>query len=161
MPIITFAWTTPALLAGAKTTLRQPWSDTVAARFHAGAEAAAYDRVGNSGGRQVASIRLTGAPERQAFSEIPDADYESEGWAWLHEHANLLPGYIQASDFSREAFARWRARPGSIWVVRFELVALTPYGLSLLVKLLRRAAASASDTAPAAQALPALAKLTA
>ena len=155
MPIITFAWTTPALVTGAKTTIRQPWSDTVAARFRAGMEAAAYDRVGTSGGRQVAAIRLREAPVRQPFSEIPDEDYEAEGWDWLHEHASLLPGYITASDFSREAFARWRTRPGSIWVVRYELVGLTPYGLSLLAKLLRRAAASAPDAAPARLAGPA------
>jgi hypothetical protein len=147
VPIITFAWTTPALVAGAKTTIRQPWSETIASRFHAGSEVAAYDRVGNSGGRQVACIRLTDAPVHQRFCDIPDEDYEREGWAWLHAHADLLPGYIKASDFSRESFEKWRSRPGGIWVVRYELVGLTPYGVALLAKLLRRAGAAGNDGA--------------
>ena len=160
MPIITFAWTTPALVAGAKTTIRQPWSETIASRFHGGSEVAAYDRVGNSGGRQVACIRLTEAPVHQPFSDIPDEDYEREGWAWLHAHADLLPGYIKASDFSKESFEKWRSRPGGIWVVRYELVGLTPYGVALLAKLLRRAGADgaagitgSAETAPSAESV--------
>jgi hypothetical protein len=135
VPVITFAWTTPALLAGAKTVIRQPWAERTAAQFHAGTLAVAYDRwpparagTRGQGGRPVAIIRLQQDPVREALACIPDADYEAEGWKWLHEHRALLPRWIKENDFSWEAFDRWRARPALVWVVRFELVAAVAVG---------------------------------
>ena len=128
MPFITFAWTTPALLAGAKTVVRQPWSEKKAKQFHAGTLATAYDRAPYLGGRPVAVIRLTQDPIRQPLTEMTDGDYETEGWHWLYEHRDQLPGWIRASDFSREAFDAWRARAGAVWVLRFEVVAITSTG---------------------------------
>jgi ParB/RepB/Spo0J family partition protein len=118
-----FGWTTPALLAGAKTVSRQTWTPRAARPFVAGALVEAYDRDPRRRGRRLATLRLLGAPEYRPLAEMPESDYEAEGWRWLNEHPKALSGKgITAQDFSRDAFARWRARPYSVWVVRFEVV---------------------------------------
>jgi hypothetical protein len=68
---------------------------------------------------------MTDDPAYEPLATMPDSDYTSEGWEWLYAHPEAIrwPGVAQ-SDFSWEAFERWRARPGSVWVVRFRLVAL-------------------------------------
>ena len=125
MPFITFAWTTPALLAGAKTVIRQPWTEQKARQYRAGMLITAYDRSPRHGGRPLAILRLTSDPELQPLSDMTEADYEAEGWHWLHEHRDLMPRWITGSDFSPQAFDAWRQRPGSVWVVRFDVIALT------------------------------------
>lgn len=83
MKIISFAWTTPALLAGRKTVTRRDWQLGYASGFHAGDLVAAYNRSPRHGGRQVATIRLTRAPYLESTKEAPPEDYEAEGLAYL------------------------------------------------------------------------------
>lgn len=64
MRIISFAWTTPALLAGRKTCTRRDWTYGYAANFALGEEVAAYDRSPRAFGQRVATIRLTALPEQ-------------------------------------------------------------------------------------------------
>lgn len=81
--IISFAYTTPALLAGAKTVTRREWKPKHARSFKAGDLVAAYDRSPRLCGKQVATIQLTAAPSWEPDSATPDTDFEAEGFAFL------------------------------------------------------------------------------
>lgn len=86
----------------------------------------AFQKTPRHGGRPVALLRLTADPVLEPLPTMPDSDYAAEGWAWLHEHRTLLPGWVTASDFSPQAFSEWRSRAGELWVVRFRLVPVAP-----------------------------------
>ena len=125
--IISFAWTSPALLASAKTVTRRMWDDDYGARFKAGMEVLAYDRSPRHHGRPIARLRLTDDARLEADSDAPDGDYEAEGFAWLAEHPTCLPksgrlGYLE--QVSRESFDAWRRMGGRSWVVRFDMLEL-------------------------------------
>lgn len=96
--IISFAWTTGALLAGRKTvTRRESWTpgyfkrwqdawdksrnrrdkDRLKYRIHD-----AYDRSPRNGGRKVGSIVLTCRPYLEPLCAMPESDLEAEGGLW-------------------------------------------------------------------------------
>ena len=134
MLLVTVGTTAPALLAGAKTVVRATWSQRTAERYQPGLLAKAYDRSPQTRGRCMAVVRLVAPATYEPLASIPDSDYEAEGWQWMYEHfAGLrLPRYVQRTDFSWEAFERWRSQPGEVWVVRFAVEAMvlkTPIGL--------------------------------
>ncbi len=116
--IISFAHTTPALLAGEKTVTRREWSPEHAARFRAGQMVDAYDRSPRNGGKRVATIRITSIT-REPMSAMPDGDYEAEGFAYLEAHGI---GSAAGHDTSRRGFEEWRQAGTDAYVVRFELV---------------------------------------
>jgi hypothetical protein len=122
--IISFAYTTPALLAGAKTVTRREWNDDYAARFVADELIAAYDRSPRFKGKQVAIIQLTDRPRYEPNALMPPDDYAAEGFEWLAAHPEVLPRAAQNFPyaFSREGFDAWRTNGYSMWVVRFRLV---------------------------------------
>mgnify|MGYP000857425269 CR=1 FL=1 len=123
MKIISFAWTTPALLAGEKTVTRREWSDDYAARFRVGELVAAYDRNPRFKGRQVAVIRLTEKPVLQSTADAPDADWEREGFKYLQSIGARVNGHTPAA-----LWELWRHRSTAeeMYVVRFEVVRLVP-----------------------------------
>jgi uncharacterized protein YqfB (UPF0267 family) len=115
--IISFAWTTPALLAGAKTMTRRDWKPEHAARFKAGLLVDAWDRsprVGRGKARKVATIRV----KRDAYPVMSDAlnviDYNAEGFLWLSKHG--------LDDVVLAVVRDWQAHLRRLWVVEFELV---------------------------------------
>lgn len=118
MKEISFAWTTPALLAGRKTVTRRDWKWSWARSFEAGELVAATDKQRRFGGRQVATIRLTQKPYRQNTARAPDSDWEAEGFACLES--------IGATVGGQDPWTIWqgwrRFDPREMWVVRFELV---------------------------------------
>ena len=114
---ISFAWTTPALLAGVKTVTRRDWEPEYAARFKAGQLVAAYDRQPRYRGRQVAMIRLMQAPYRQSTAEAPESDWEAEGFAFLESVGAKVDGMRP-----KVLWRAWHVFPREMWVVRFELV---------------------------------------
>lgn len=117
MRIISFAWTTAALLAGQKTVTRRDWKDRWAASWHAGDLAAVYERQPRYGGRQVATIRLTQDPYKQSTRDAPEDDFEAEGFAYLAERG------IKVDGLRPEVLWRaWQLQPQMLWVVRFELM---------------------------------------
>jgi hypothetical protein len=121
--IISFAWTTPALLAGAKTVTRRDWDADYAARFRAGDEIQAWDRSPRAKGRHVADIVLTGAPYREAPENAPPEDWDREGFAWLAESPALRR--YRHPDFDAAAvWVSWRDDPAPLWVVRFTVAAV-------------------------------------
>lgn len=115
--IISFAWTTPALLAGQKTVTRRDWEPAYARRFHKGDIVLAYDRTPRVGGKQVATIRLTTDPYFERGCDTPHDDWEAEGFAYLESKGITLKG-VQPTAIWRG----WKATTDGLWVIRFEVV---------------------------------------
>lgn len=117
--IISFAWTTPALLAGAKTMTRREWHPDHASRFKPAMLVDAWDRSPRTGkGRKVATIRLTRAPWYQTTEPLSDDDWLREGFSWL-----VRSGDAWARDRAQFIWDDWsRRRALHLWVVEFELV---------------------------------------
>lgn len=127
MRLLSFAYTTAPLLARVKRVTRRQWSADYALRFRAHELIRAYDRDPRYRGKHVADVRLIRRPYLQPISEMPDGDYELEGFRYLYEHPETRPRTIFGEKvtphtFSWEWFEEWRASGESYWVVRFELV---------------------------------------
>lgn len=116
MRIISFSWTTPALLAGRKTMTRREWSPRHANGFHRGDQVQAWNKSPRNGGKKVGEIVLTADPE---FTSLLDMeDYECEGFAFFDENpSELAPN---APDF-HQVWEKWREGETAVWVVRFRL----------------------------------------
>jgi len=121
--IISFAYTTPALLAGAKTVTRRDWKPEHAGRFPIFHPVDAYDRSPRNGGRKVGTVRVLSL-RRELIGLMPDSDYEAEGFAWLHANGVTPPPSSGFPDFSRATFDAWRASGALLYVVRFELLGI-------------------------------------
>ncbi len=118
MRIISFAWTTPALLARRKTCTRRKWLRSTAERFQAGELVQAYDKQARFGGKRVGIIRLTAAPYLESTTKAPESDWEAEGFAYLESIGALVDGLEP-----RKLWQSWRElEPAELWVVRFEVV---------------------------------------
>lgn len=111
--ILSFAWTSKALLDGKKTCSRRIWSDrTARAWVKAYNDGRLVHQAWNQapfckGARKIANIRLTKPVYQEQLADMPDADLDAEGGLWA----------------SKEEFFRlFGGDPGKIvWVVRFEL----------------------------------------
>ncbi len=124
--IISFAWTTPALVAGHKTVTRRDWDDDYARTFQPGQIVHAYDRSPRHRGNHVATLRIVSVT-KEANSETPDSDYEAEGMAYLAKHPDALPkakriDYLEQVSWG--GFVWWRLCEGESWVIRFEVVSI-------------------------------------
>jgi hypothetical protein len=124
--ILSFSWTTPALLAGQKTITRRTWKPQQAAKFHAGDLVDAWDHVPRvKGARKVATIRITRDPYIQNSRELDEEDYAREGFAYLDAHPET-DGHKLArfgGHSWRDAFEEWRRSAEDCWVIEFRLVA--------------------------------------
>lgn len=111
--ILSFAWTTGALLSGKKTCTRRVWSERTGKSW---VNAYNGDRLIHSawnkmpfcrGAKKIADIRLTKGPYQERLTDMPQSDLADEGglWSSLDEFINLFgsPDLV-------------------VWVVRFELV---------------------------------------
>jgi len=128
--IISFAWTTDALLAGAKTCARRGWSLEHVRKFRPGQLSQAYDRSPRVGGKQIAIIRHTRHPYLQPTSQMTEADYIAEGFAWMEENGLMVPVKDKGRTLMlhpRRFFEIWKLSGAAPYVVRFELVeVITP-----------------------------------
>lgn len=122
--IISFAWTTAALLAGRKTVTRRQWMRSYAEKFYKGQIIDAYDKQPRFGGKRIAVIQLTHDPVYQLDADMPDADFEGEGFAFMAEHPELIPKAFQMRPMETmiDRFGLWRESGGRSWVIRFKLV---------------------------------------
>lgn len=123
MKIISFGWTWPALVADRKICTRRDWTDKYARLFKKRDVISGYDRSPRFGGKRVAIIQLACDPTYEPMSDMPDSDYEAEGFAYLNENRHLLPKSMPY-DVSWEGFCAWRNDGSSLWVVRLKLVEL-------------------------------------
>jgi len=119
MKLISFSWTSPALLAGRKTVTRRSWDNAYAAKFHRSDVVQAYDKGPRVGGKRIGFCRIESVTKERT-SYMPDEDYEAEGFAYFDEHTEkrgpqLFPGY----GTMREAFQAWRCEDLHVWVIRF------------------------------------------
>ncbi len=145
MRIISFAWTTPALLALRKTCTRRAWDEAYAMSWHAGDYAAAYDRLPRVGGNQQGIVRLTQKPYKERTSKwghwMTGDDYENEGFKWMEEQGLLIQGKTPL-DFCQE----WINSDEELWVVRFRIITMDsttlnyPLWPEMFGKVLARAA---------------------
>lgn len=112
--IISFAWTTEALLSGKKTCTRRRWSERyfqqwVRAWRQGRLVHDAYDRLPRAGGGKVGEIRLTCEPYRERLRDMSEEDLEAEGGLWDSKEE-----FIELFGDSEER----------VVVVRFELMSL-------------------------------------
>lgn len=120
MKIMSFGWTAAALVVGEKTVTRRDWKDSHAAKFKAGDIVQAYDKAPFAGGKRIGYIQLTADPVKLPMDTMPACDYLNEGFAYLHEHPELIPASMPI-DVSEQGFIDWRNSGGEKWVVRFIL----------------------------------------
>ncbi len=120
--IMSFAWTTPALLANRKGCTRRAWGGKHAGMYKTGDVVQAWDKLPRTrAGHHVAWIRLTENPHWEFLATMPDSDYEAEGYAFFEEHPELLPQKSGPMGTSWVAFNAWRSTNVGMWVIRFQL----------------------------------------
>lgn len=125
--IISFGWTTPALLAGRKTVTRRDWNPKHAARFKAGMEIDAWNtspRNVKGNPHKVATIRLTADPYLEWTDELEPGEYEAEGFAYLDSIGARVDGFTPG-DF----WEHWQFERSQLYVVRFELMSIEEGGV--------------------------------
>lgn len=128
---ISFAWTTPAFLAGYKTCTRRDWTDrTILAVNHA-SHLTALDIGRRQHGQPIADIELTGPVRRSRL--LPAEDWAAEGFGWLEEAGIRLNGWTPREMW--DDFASRPAEDAPVAVVRFRIKRLTPYGSELLAAI--------------------------
>ncbi len=116
MKIISFAWTTQALLEGKKTVTRRDWNDKYAESFHKGDIVQAYDRNPRSGGNKIAEIRIIKEPYKQWLHEMTDEDEVKEGGLW-----GSAEEYRKS--FVSKSFSIGKDK--KVWVIEFEVIGMT------------------------------------
>ena len=121
MRIISFAWTTPALLAGYKTVTRRDWTADYAGHFSKGDLVQAYNRNPRWNGRRVATIRLIQDPYLESTRRVAPSDYIDEGFAYLESIGAKVDGLTPQA-----LWESWHVDPQNLWVVRFEVVGIAP-----------------------------------
>jgi hypothetical protein len=122
--IISFAHTTPALLAGAKTVTRRTWTPKHAAQIKAGMLVDAWDHSPRvRGSHKVATIRIVRDPWIQNSRELLEDDYHREGFAWLDANLHESRWLTNLARIAwRQSFELWRDLEEDCYVVEFELL---------------------------------------
>lgn len=120
--IISFGWTTPALVAGHKTVTRRDWNPKHAAKFKAGMLVDAWNtspRNVHMNPHKVAVIRLTRDPYLQRTRQAPIEDWDAEGFEYLSERGVLVGGKTPETLWNE-----WHQHDNTneLYVVRFEVV---------------------------------------
>ena len=116
--IISFGWTSPALLAGVKTCTRRDWTEHHASWFRAGDLVDAWNtspRNVRANPHKIATLRLTA--DVVLSREYPVSDYEAEGLHWLDDLGYKIHG-IRA----KVLWLAWQQEKPALYVVRFEVV---------------------------------------
>jgi len=142
MRIISFAWTSAALVMGRKTVTRRDWKPEYGARFKLREVVKAYDRQPRYQGKHIANILLVQKPVQEPGTAMPDSDFEGEGFAFYETFPQCMPKTKreQYGDglWLKESFEDWQAQSDLDWVVRFELLKLTSYGYDLRAAMLKK-----------------------
>lgn len=122
--ILSFGWTSPALIALSKTRTRRHWAPRHAAQFiklyQEGKTVDAWNtaprnKYGNP--HKIATIRLTQEPFES--NEYPDEDWLNEGFGYLENAGLKVDG-----QWPSELWRAWRLERPTLWVVSFEVLEL-------------------------------------
>lgn len=121
--IISFAWTTDALLADRKSVTRRDWAAKTAAGFKQGDLVQAYNRSPRNGGERVGYIEIAQDPYLENLNKMTGDDFEAEGFAYLEENPGKVPHNAPWGDEGPlNYFLEWRKRDHQVWVVRFKFL---------------------------------------
>ena len=123
--IVSFAWTTWALLALRKKRTRRYWTESYARRFLKGSTHQAYDRPARVHGHQVGIITLAHTPYLQPTSQMTEEDYDLEGLKYMEEVGLSIPSRVVDGKklpamHPRQFFEAWRKEDNTLFVVEFE-----------------------------------------
>jgi len=139
----TLTW--PAFPALAKTVTRRQWKPRTRAWYQRGRVFDCYDRAAFHGGRLLARARCTCNAYEEPIADMPDEDWEGEGFKWMNEHPVAIPEKAReclwsAHDCSFHAFELWRVACKSLNVVvtvcRFEIVHVEDWAIERLEQIL-------------------------
>lgn len=130
--MISFARTTAALVAGRKSVTRRTWAKATRERFQRQLAAAiaagepgiivdAWSKSPRFNGKKIGTVLVTSVTE-EPTKDIPDSDWEAEGFAFMEEHGILVEKEQSCADKWKE----WREGEDSTSVIRFELHSLAP-----------------------------------
>ena len=118
MKIISFAWTTPALLKKRKTRTRREWNDKYASMFKVGDLIQAYDKQPRFKGKRIAIIKITKI-RKEALFDMPSEDFELEGFKYFEEKGLKIWNKEPA-----DAFNEWAESDDEVWVIDFKIIKL-------------------------------------
>jgi hypothetical protein len=130
MMIISFAWTTPAVVLGIKNTTRRDWTsdyfDRMVNAMNRGERLQAYDKSPRSGGKCFGTLKHV-SMKLELTSNVPDIDWYNEGFDVLtqlrQKTGNVTP---------HEIWEDWKNDHTMVMVtVRFTDVQLNEYGIEL------------------------------
>ena len=119
---ISYGWTSPAVKARRKGVTRRDWKDSHAKKFRPGDLVIADDGDLRYGGKSFGIVRIVSL-HKEPIADMPDSDYEAEGFAYLFENPHLVPKSCPI-DVSPEGFNAWRDSGAVYYTVRFEIVEL-------------------------------------
>lgn len=115
---ISYAMTTEAVKHRRKTVTRRDWMDKYGASWNEGDLAWAIDKGYYVGGKRFGIVQLTEKPHKELTCDIPDSDYEAEGFAFMDEQGLMLG----KEETCRQRWEAWRGDPRKeAWVVRFDI----------------------------------------
>lgn len=127
---ISFAYTTPPLLAGVKSVTWRNWDTDYAKSFKRGEVCTAWDRSPRVGGKKVGEIEIR-LVHQECSSDLPDEFWVWEGMRFLFWHPDVLPTKLwgkpcNPESFSFESFCAWRRESHIGFVVEFRLLRTMP-----------------------------------
>lgn len=119
MLYISFAWTTQAFLADAKSRTRRYWNDDYAQRFIKAYQRqetiGALNKLFRAGGEKMGELILTTEPHKELTGLMNELDYEAEGLAWMERLGILIRGQTP-----RQFFEDWKRKNDLPWVIDFK-----------------------------------------
>ena len=118
--IISYAWTTPALLALRKHRTRRHWQDSYAERWLAGSTHKAYDHLPRAHGKQVGTVTLKRHPFKENTKLMTEVDYELEGLKYMEEQGLFVKVSRGVFITPRSFFDQWREAGELVWVIDFD-----------------------------------------
>jgi hypothetical protein len=121
MMIVSFAKTTPAILARRKSVTRRKWKESHAQRFSPGTLFQIYSNGPHRGGKHIGVGRIVNVT-KDSNGKIADlGDWEREGFAYLNEHRLPLGKNLMPGDLWREWLIHGTE---GLYRVEFEIVTL-------------------------------------
>lgn len=129
--LISFAYTTDAVIMECKTKTRRKWVVSHANKFRDGQEVDFWDKNPRNHGEKMGSIILTRGPYRENTRKLmyPD-DFIAEGFDYMTERGLEMDG-VEPLIF----FQRWKAQRVLLFVVEFKLHLLTTAGMRRKIEL--------------------------